>query len=137
MGDGRGKRGQCWDHYSDRRLDDHECRAAWLEPNALVKSIGKAGVVDNEGAARQVPYDGTPVRIDMVVPVTRIVMLAIRLGPFLVTAIFAPLRVYVRRIEAGNKEGGKQEARHSHGSAPLPGDMNRFQARPLVIRTSR
>jgi hypothetical protein len=73
----------------------------------------------------------------MVVSVTRIAMLAIRLGPFLITAIFAPLRVYVRRIEAGNKEGGKQEARHSHGSAPLPGDMNRFQARPLVIRTSR
>jgi hypothetical protein len=97
-----------------------------------MKSIGKAGVIDDEGSARQVPYDGTPVRIDMVVPVTRIAMLSIRLGPFLV-----PLRVYVRRIEADNKEGCKQEARHSHGSAPLPGDMNRFQARPLVIRTSR
>jgi hypothetical protein len=64
----------------------------------------------------------------VVVPVTRIVMLAVRLGPvkvvlFLGTGIYAPLRVRVRRNEAGNKERGKQEARHSHGSSPLPGNV--------------
>jgi hypothetical protein len=65
----------------------------------------------------------------MVVSMTRIVMLAVRLGPedvflFLGTAICTTLRVPMRRNEAGNKECGKQEARHSHGSSPLPGDMD-------------
>jgi hypothetical protein len=64
----------------------------------------------------------------MVVSVTRIVMLAVRLGPekivlFLGTPICTTLCVSMRRNEAGNKECGKQEARHSHGSSPLPGDM--------------
>jgi hypothetical protein len=107
-----------------------------------MEPIGKAGVIDNDGSARQVADDGASVWIDMVVPVARIVMLAVRLGPvkvvlFLGTGICAALRVRLRRNEAGNKERGKQEARHSHGSSPLPGDMDRSRARPLVIRTSR
>jgi hypothetical protein len=91
-----------------------------------MESIGQAGVIDNEGSARQVAQDGAPVRIDMVVPVTRIAMLAVRLGLFLGAALFAALRIHRGRIEAGNKESGKQEARHSHshGSSPLPGDMD-------------
>jgi hypothetical protein len=136
VGNGCGERGQCWDHYSYRRLDDHECRAARLEPNAVVEPVGQAGIIDNEGTARNVAYDGTPVWINMVVPVTRIAMLAVRLGLFL-GAFVAALRAHVRWIEAGKNEGGKQEARHSHGSSPLPGDMDRSWARPLVIRTSR
>jgi hypothetical protein len=64
----------------------------------------------------------------MVVSVARIVMLPVRLGPenvvlFLGTAICTALRVPMRWKEAGNEECGKQEARHSHGSSPLPGDM--------------
>jgi hypothetical protein len=142
MRNGRGERGQCWDHHSNRRLDDHERRATRLEPNPVMEPIGQAGIIDNDGTAREVAHDGTSVRIGMVVPVTRIVMLAVRLGPvrvvlFLGTGIPAALRVRVRRNEAGNKERGKQEARHSHGSSPLPGDMDRSRARPLVIRTSR
>jgi hypothetical protein len=72
----------------------------------------------------------------MVVSVTRIVMLAVRLGPeqvvlFLGTAIRTALCVPMRRNEAGNKECGKQEARHSHGTSPLPGDINEKLARPV------
>jgi hypothetical protein len=91
-----------------------------------MESIGQASVIDNEGSARQVAHDGAPVRIDMVVPVTRIAMLAVRLGLFLGAALFVALSIHMRRIEAGNKEDGKQEARHSHGSSPLPGDMDRI-----------
>jgi hypothetical protein len=117
-------------------VDDHECRAARLEPNAVLESIGQAGVIDNDGSARQVAYDGTSIRIDMVVPVTRIAMLAVRLGLALGTWVFAALRVHIRWIEAGDKQRGKQEAEHSHDSSPLPGDMDRMWARPLVIRTN-
>ena len=89
-----------------------------------MESIGQASVIDNEGSTRQVAHDGAPVRIDMVVPVMRIAMLAVRLGLFPGAALFVALRVHMRRIEAGNQEDGKQEARHSHGSSPLPGDMD-------------
>jgi hypothetical protein len=66
----------------------------------------------------------------VIVSVTRIVMLAVGLGPekvvrFLGTTICTTLRVPMRRNEAGNKECSKQEARHSHGTSPLPGDTNR------------
>jgi hypothetical protein len=93
-----------------------------------MKPIGQAGVIDSDGSARQVAQDRTSVRIDMVVSVARIVMLPVRLGPenvvlFLGTAIRTALRVPLRWNEAGNEECGKQEARHSHGSSPLPGDM--------------
>lgn len=98
MGNRRGERGQCWDHYTNRRLDDHERRAARLKPNAVVEPIRQAGVIDNEGSPGEVAYDGASVWIDMVVPVTGIAMLAVRLGLF-----FAALRVYVRWIETGNK----------------------------------
>jgi len=131
VGDVRGERGQCRDHYSNRRLNDHVCRAARLEPNAVVEPIGQAGIIDYEGPAREVAHDGTSVWIDMVVPMTRIAMLAVRLGLF-----FAALRVYIRWIQADDKEGGEQEAKHSHGSSPLPGDMNGIWARPRVIRTT-
>jgi hypothetical protein len=89
-----------------------------------MESIRKASVIDNGGSARQVAHDGTPVRIDMVVPVTDIAMLAVRLGLFLGAALLVALGVHMRWIEAGNTEDGKQEARHSHGSSPLPGDMD-------------
>jgi hypothetical protein len=118
---GRRKRGQCWDRYSDRRLDDHECGAARLEPDAALEPIRQAGVVDNHGSARQVTYDGASVRIDMIVPVAHIVMLAVRLGLFLEPAVFTALRAHIRWIEVGDKEGGKQDARHSHGSSPCRG----------------
>jgi hypothetical protein len=72
----------------------------------------------------------------VIVPVARIAMLAVGLGLLVGAALFVALRIHVRWAEAGNKEGGKQEARHSHGSSPLPGDMDRIRARPLVIRTN-
>ncbi|HEV7446307.1 MAG TPA: hypothetical protein VGO18_27310 [Steroidobacteraceae bacterium] len=89
-----------------------------------MESIGEPGVIDNEGSTRQVAHDRAPVRIDMVVPVTRIVMLAVRLGLFPGAALFVALRVHMRRIQPGSKEDGKQEAKHSHGSSPLPGDID-------------
>jgi len=139
-GDGSGERGQCWDDDSDRGLNDHECRAAGLQPDAVVKSIGEAGVIDGHGAVRQVADDGAPIRIGMIMSVARIVVLAVRLSPglFLRAALCVALRAHIRWIETGNKECGKQEARRSHGSSPLPGDgIDRIRARPLVIRTMR
>jgi hypothetical protein len=134
--DGRGERGQCWDDYSNRRPDDHERWATRLEPNAAMEPIGQACVIDNVGSVRHLAHDGASVRIDVIVPVTRIAMLVVRLGLFVVGgALFVTLRVHMRWVETGNKEDGKQEARHSHGSSPLPGDMDRIRARPLVIRT--
>jgi hypothetical protein len=134
--DGCGERGQCWDDHSNRRSDDHERRAKRLEPNAAMEPIGKPCVIDNIGSARHVAQDGASVRIDVIVPVTRIAMLVVRLGLFVVGAtLFVALRGHMGWIEAGNKEDGKQEARHSHGRSPLPGDVDRIRARPLVIRT--
>jgi len=114
--------------------------AAGLHPNAVVESIGEAGVIDGHGAVRQVADDGAPIRIGMIVSVARIVVLAVRLSPglFLRAALCVALRVHIRWIEAGNKECGKQEARTFACSSPLPGDgIDRIRARPLVIRTMR
>src|SRR5205814_4502108 len=107
---GRGERGQCWDHDPDGRLDDHEGRAPGLEPDAIVESIGKASIVDNGGSARQVTDEGASIRVDVVMPVARIAMLAVRYGLLVAAALVAGLRVPVRWIEAGDEEGGKQEA---------------------------
>lgn len=126
MRDRCGERWQCWDHHSNRGLDDHVCRAPRLVPNAVMKPIGQAGVIDNNCSTRQVAYDRASVWIDMVVSVTRIVMLPVRLSPekvvlLLGAAVCTVLSVPVRRNEAGNKERGIQEARHSHGSSPFAG----------------
>jgi len=131
MGNPCGERGQCWDDHSNRRLNDHERRAARLKPNAVAEPIRRTGVIDNEGPPGQVAENRTSVRINMVVPVAGIAMLAVRLDLF-----FAVLRVYIRWVETGKKQGGEQEAKHSHGSSPLPGDMDGIRARPLVIRTT-
>jgi hypothetical protein len=45
----------------------------------------------------------------MIVAVTGIVMLVVRLGLFLGTALLAALRVAICWIETGHKEGGEQE----------------------------
>jgi hypothetical protein len=57
----------------------------------------------------------------MVVSVARIAMLAVRLATFLSKPLFAGLRVDMSWSEAGNKESGKQEAKHTHGSSPFAG----------------
>jgi hypothetical protein len=78
----------------------------------------------------------------MIMSVARIAMLAVRLGLRLFRgtgeALFVALRIHTGWVEAGNNEGGEQEARRSHGSSPLPGDgLDRIRARPLVIRSAR
>ena len=72
----------------------------------------------------------------MIVAVTRVVMLVIRLDLFLGPALIAVLPVRMSWIETGDREGGKQEAKHAHRSSLLPGDsINMIRARLLMTWT--
>jgi len=76
-----------------------------------MEPVRNAGVIDSDCSPRKVAHNGTPVRIEMIVAVTCIVMLVVRLGLFLGPTLIAVLSIRIHWIDTGNQEGGKEEAK--------------------------
>ena len=118
----RGERGECWDEEADGGRHHHECRSPWLEPDAVMESVGQTRIGHHDRPLRRVPQDRASIRIEMIVALTCVVMLVVRLRLFFGRARVAALAVSMCWNQKGNGNGGKQNARRTHGSSPTPGD---------------
>ena len=118
----RGERGECWDEEADGGRHHHECRSPWLEPDAVMESVGQTRVGHHDRPLRRVPQDRASIRIELIVALTCVVMLVVRLRLFFGRARVAALAVSMCWNQKGNGNGGKQNARRTHGSSPSPGD---------------
>jgi hypothetical protein len=112
-----------------RRIYNNVSRSARLEPHTPLEPVGNTGIVDDYGTVRQVANDGTSIRVDMIVPMTHIAMLAVRLGLFLRT-----LRDDDGWMQERCDDGDTQAGNDSHGSSPSPDTAPTRLVRLLISR---